>query len=126
MKTTVPAAELATFAEKIGVPVFMNGAGRGCLPADHRLAFAQARGFALGGADVVLVLGAPLDFRLGYGRPPTFAEDAGAVIEPVGLVLSTRTLVTSAEMNVLPALSVVTTRRSYSPSATAVESQAIE
>ena len=29
-----------------------------------------------GQADVVLVLGAPLDFRLGYGRPPTFAEDA--------------------------------------------------
>src|SRR5262249_17530876 len=30
----------------------------------------------LGQADVVLVLGAPLDFRLGYGRPPTFAEAA--------------------------------------------------
>ena len=70
------AAELAAFAESAGVPVFMNGAGRGCLPADHRLAFAQARGFALGQADVVLVLGTPLDFRLGYGRPPTFAEDA--------------------------------------------------
>jgi acetolactate synthase-1/2/3 large subunit len=70
------ATELATFAETAGLPVFMNGAGRGCLPSDHRLAFAQARGFALGQADVVLVLGAPLDFRLGYGRPPTFAEDA--------------------------------------------------
>jgi acetolactate synthase-1/2/3 large subunit len=66
---------LAAFAESAGIPVFMNGAGRGCLPSDHRLAFAQARGFALGQADVVLVLGAPLDFRLGYGRPPTFAED---------------------------------------------------
>jgi acetolactate synthase-1/2/3 large subunit len=54
----------------------MNGAGRGALPAEHPLAFAQARGFALGQADVVVVLGAPLDFRLGYGRPPTFAEDA--------------------------------------------------
>jgi acetolactate synthase-1/2/3 large subunit len=65
---------LATFAVAAGVPVFMNGAGRGALPADHPLAFAQARGVALGQADVVLVLGAPLDFRLGYGRPPTFAE----------------------------------------------------
>jgi acetolactate synthase-1/2/3 large subunit len=54
----------------------MNGAGRGMLPADHPLAFAQARGFALGTADLVLVLGTPLDFRLGYGRTPTFAEDA--------------------------------------------------
>jgi thiamine pyrophosphate-dependent acetolactate synthase large subunit-like protein len=70
------AAALARYAEAAGAPVFMNGAGRGCLPADHPLAFAQARGFALGQADVVLVLGTPLDFRLGYGRPPTFAEDA--------------------------------------------------
>jgi len=70
------AAALATFAEGAGAPVFMNGAGRGCLPPDHPMAFAHARGFALGQADVVLVLGAPLDFRLGYGRPPTFAEDA--------------------------------------------------
>ncbi len=70
------ATALAALAEAAGVPVFMNGAGRGCLPADHPLAFAQARGVALGGADVVLVLGTPLDFRLGYGRAPTFAEDA--------------------------------------------------
>jgi len=69
------AAALAAFADASGVPVFMNGAGRGCLPADHPLAFAQARPIALGQADVVLVLGTPLDFRLGYGRPPTFAED---------------------------------------------------
>ncbi|MBI4607457.1 MAG: acetolactate synthase [Candidatus Rokubacteria bacterium] len=71
---------LAAFAESSGVPVFTNGAGRGCLPHDHPLAFSQARGFALGTADLVLVLGAPLDFRLGYGRPPTFAEDAGVVM----------------------------------------------
>jgi acetolactate synthase-1/2/3 large subunit len=70
------AAELRAFAEACGAPVFMNGAGRGCLPAGHPLAFAHARGWALARADVVLVLGAPLDFRLGYGRPPTFAEDA--------------------------------------------------
>jgi acetolactate synthase-1/2/3 large subunit len=70
------AGELTAFAETAGVPVFLNGAGRGCLPGSHPLAFAQARGFALGQADFVLVLGTPLDFRLGYGRPPVFAEDA--------------------------------------------------
>ncbi|MGH7391880.1 MAG: thiamine pyrophosphate-binding protein [Candidatus Rokuibacteriota bacterium] len=70
------AKALAAFAEAAGVPVFMNGAGRGCLPSDHPLAFAQARGAALAEADFVLALGAPLDFRLGYGRPPTFAEGA--------------------------------------------------
>lgn len=70
------AQALAGFAEAAGAPVFMNGAGRGTLPSDHPLAFAHARGWALATADVVLVLGAPLDFRLGYGRPPTFADDA--------------------------------------------------
>src|SRR5262245_43235030 len=69
------AAELAAFAQASGVPVFMNGAGRGCLPSNHPLAFSQARGFALGQADFVLILRTPLDFRLGYGRPPSFAEN---------------------------------------------------
>ncbi|HSF06345.1 MAG TPA: thiamine pyrophosphate-binding protein [Methylomirabilota bacterium] len=70
------AKSLTAFAEAAGVPVFMNGAGRGCLASDHPRAFAHARGWALAQADFVLVLGAPLDFRLGYGRPPTFADDA--------------------------------------------------
>ena len=70
------AAALAAFAEAAAVPVFMNGAGRGALSAEHPLAFTHARAVALSQADVVLVLGAPLDFRLGYGRAPTFAEDA--------------------------------------------------
>jgi acetolactate synthase I/II/III large subunit len=70
------APDLAALAERTGVPVFMNGAGRGSLPHDHPQAFGQARGFALGQADVVLVLGTPLDFRLGYGPPPSFAENA--------------------------------------------------
>jgi acetolactate synthase-1/2/3 large subunit len=65
------------------VPVFMNGAGRGALPATHVNAFAQARSMALASADLVLVLGTPLDFRLGYGRPPTFAEDARVVMVDV-------------------------------------------
>jgi len=74
------APALAAFADAAGVPVFMNGAGRGSLPAEHPLAFAQARGAALAAADVVLVLGTPLDFRLGYGRTPTFAEDVAVAM----------------------------------------------
>jgi acetolactate synthase-1/2/3 large subunit len=82
------AKSLASFADSSGVPVFMNGAGRGVLPPAHPCAFAHARGFALASADLVLALGAPLDFRLGYGRPPTFAEDARVVMvdcDPVEL-----------------------------------------
>jgi acetolactate synthase-1/2/3 large subunit len=74
------AKSLTAFAEAAGVPVFMNGAGRGCLAADHPQAFAHARGWALAHADFVLVLGTPLDFRLGYGRAPTFAADASVAM----------------------------------------------
>jgi acetolactate synthase-1/2/3 large subunit len=59
--------EMRGLAEALGIPVFLNGLGRGCLPADHELAFSRARGAGLGGADVALVIGVPLDFRLGFG-----------------------------------------------------------
>ncbi len=58
---------LRAAAEALGVPVFTNGMGRGALPAGHPLAFGKARRVALGGADVVVVIGTPLDFRLGFG-----------------------------------------------------------
>jgi acetolactate synthase I/II/III large subunit len=59
--------ELQALAEALGIPVFLNGLGRGCLAADHELAFSRARGAALQGADVALVVGVPMDFRLGFG-----------------------------------------------------------
>ena len=60
-------AELRALAEALGIPVFLNGLGRGCLAADHELAFSRARGVGLKGADVALVVGVPIDFRLGFG-----------------------------------------------------------
>jgi acetolactate synthase-1/2/3 large subunit len=60
-------SELRALVEALGIPVFLNGLGRGCLPADHDLAYSRARGTALGDADVALVVGVPLDFRLGFG-----------------------------------------------------------
>jgi acetolactate synthase-1/2/3 large subunit len=59
--------ELRALAEALGAPVFLNGMGRGCLPPDHELFFSRARGAGLGGCDVALVIGVPLDFRLGFG-----------------------------------------------------------
>lgn len=58
---------LRNLAESAELPVFMNGQGRGCLPADHRLAFARSRSVALKDADLVIVAGTPLDFRLNFG-----------------------------------------------------------
>ncbi len=60
-------AALREAAEALRVPVFTNGMGRGALPASHPLAFAKARRVALSGADLVVVIGTPLDFRLGFG-----------------------------------------------------------
>ncbi|MEU9506359.1 acetolactate synthase [Micromonospora sp. NPDC048170] len=58
---------LRAAAESLQVPVFTNGMGRGALPPEHPLAFAKARRVALKGADVVVVVGTPLDFRLSFG-----------------------------------------------------------
>jgi acetolactate synthase-1/2/3 large subunit len=65
--------QLRALAEALGIPVFLNGLGRGCLAADHELAFSRARGAGLKGADVALVVGVPLDFRLGFGG--SFGEE---------------------------------------------------
>ncbi|MET0461405.1 MAG: acetolactate synthase, partial [Ilumatobacteraceae bacterium] len=59
---------LVAAVEHLRVPVFTNGLGRGTIPADHELAFLRTRGVLKQRADVVVVLGTPLDFRLGFGR----------------------------------------------------------
>ena len=69
---------LRALAEELRIPVFLNGLARGCLPADHELFFSRARSTALAAADVALVVGVPLDFRLGFGS--AFAADAGVVV----------------------------------------------
>lgn len=53
--------------ESAGLPAITNGMGRGVVPGGHRLLVTKARGQALGSADLVVVVGTPLDFRLGYG-----------------------------------------------------------
>ena len=62
--------EVRAFAEALGIAVFANDMGRGVVAADHPLAFARARGTAFAGADLVIVAGTPLDFRLGFGSFP--------------------------------------------------------
>jgi len=57
--------------------VFLNGLARGCLPADHELFFSRTRSFALKEADVALVIGVPMDFRLGFGG--SFGEDTAII-----------------------------------------------
>ncbi|GAA3758423.1 acetolactate synthase [Salinactinospora qingdaonensis] len=54
-------------AEELGIPVITNGQGRGVLPGSHPLLVNRARSTAFGQADLVVVVGTPLDFRLGHG-----------------------------------------------------------
>jgi acetolactate synthase-1/2/3 large subunit len=55
-------------AQTLALPVVANGQGRGILPpGGDGLLVPRARSLAFGAADLVLVAGAPLDFRLGYG-----------------------------------------------------------
>ncbi len=55
------------FVEQTGIPVVTNGMGRGVVPGGHPQLVTKARGKALGTSDLVVVVGTPLDFRLGYG-----------------------------------------------------------
>ncbi len=59
---------LRVLVEAAEVPAFTNGQGRGCLPADHRLCFSRSRSRAFTEADLVIVAGTPMDFRLGFGQ----------------------------------------------------------
>jgi acetolactate synthase I/II/III large subunit len=68
---------LRELVEARGIPVFLNGLARGCVPADHELFFSRARSAALKQADLALVVGTPLDFRLGFGA--SFGEDTRIV-----------------------------------------------
>src|SRR4029077_1716457 len=72
--------ELKQLVEDAPLPLCVNGLARGMLPAGHPLFFSRARGPALGEADLILVVGVPLDFRLNFGQPPVFAEDARLIV----------------------------------------------
>jgi len=63
-------AEVAARAAacELRLPVVANGQGRGVLPPGHELLVTRARPVAFGSADLVVVAGTPLDFRLGYGE----------------------------------------------------------
>jgi acetolactate synthase-1/2/3 large subunit len=69
---------LRALAEELRIPVFLNGLARGCVPADHELFFSRARSVGLKDADVALVVGVPMDFRLGFGG--AFGEETSIVV----------------------------------------------
>jgi acetolactate synthase-1/2/3 large subunit len=69
---------LRALCEELQIPVFLNGLARGCVPADHPMFFSRARGKGLKGADVALVVGVPMDFRLGFGG--SFGDETQLIV----------------------------------------------
>ncbi|SPE24791.1 Thiamine pyrophosphate protein TPP binding domain protein [Burkholderiales bacterium] len=56
------------FARQFNIPVYVNGAARGTLPREHPYNFMPSRKTAFEQADLIFLVGTPLDFRMGYGR----------------------------------------------------------
>ena len=66
-------------AQALRLPVVTNGQARGVLPGGHELLVSRARSLALAEADLVIVVGVPLDFRLRYGSFGPSEEPAKVV-----------------------------------------------
>ncbi|KAI4810719.1 hypothetical protein KUCAC02_013652 [Chaenocephalus aceratus] len=66
---------LREFVEMSGLPFLPTPMGKGVLPDDHPNCVAAARSRALLQADVVLLLGARLNWMLHFGQPPRFDPD---------------------------------------------------
>jgi acetolactate synthase-1/2/3 large subunit len=69
---------LRALCGELQIPVFLNGLARGCVAADNPMFFSRARGTGLKGADVALVVGVPMDFRLGFGG--SFGEETQLIV----------------------------------------------
>ncbi len=68
LKWSEGASALRQFAEATGMPVFTNGMARGQISMGHPQFFNRSRGDALAQADLVVLAGTPLDFRMKYGN----------------------------------------------------------
>src|SRR6267142_187156 len=64
------------FVKTFGMPTYVNGQARGSLDPEDPHWFLQTRKDALKKADVVLIFGTPLDFRIGYGRDRVINPEA--------------------------------------------------
>ncbi|CAB4483655.1 hypothetical protein RhiirA5_469299 [Rhizophagus irregularis] len=64
--------ELKEFVEKTNIPFLPTPMGKGVLPDSHPLCVSAARSKALANADVILLLGARLNWILSFGLPPKF------------------------------------------------------
>ena len=57
-----------SFVRALDIPAYLNGASRGMLPPGDPHHFDRTRRIAFNKADVILIVGTPFDFRMGYGK----------------------------------------------------------
>ena len=67
---------IRTFLESTGIPFLPMSMAKGLLPDDHPQSVAAARSIALAEADVVMLVGARLNWLLGQGASPEWSPDA--------------------------------------------------
>jgi acetolactate synthase I/II/III large subunit len=60
--------EAIALVRALNIPAYMNGASRGLLPPGDPNYFNRTRGDAFKDADVIVIVGTPFDFRMGYGK----------------------------------------------------------
>ena len=60
--------EAISLVRALDIPAYMNGASRGMLPQGDPHHFDRTRSAAFKSADVIVIVGTPFDFRMGYGK----------------------------------------------------------
>lgn len=60
--------EAIALLKGLDIPGYFNGASRGLLPPGDPHHFDRTRSLAFAKADVVVIVGTPFDFRMGYGK----------------------------------------------------------
>jgi 2-hydroxyacyl-CoA lyase len=67
--------EIRAFLERTQIPFLRSPRGHGVMPDEHPLSVAAARSLALRHADVVLLMGARLNWIFHFGQPPRYASN---------------------------------------------------
>jgi len=68
-------ADIRSFIETTGIPYLPMSMAKGLLPDNHPQCAAAARSFVLGQADVVVLIGARLNWLLGHGKSPQWSPN---------------------------------------------------
>ncbi|WP_436760574.1 thiamine pyrophosphate-binding protein [Streptosporangium sp. V21-05] len=66
--TTRGTDDAIDFVRALNVPAYMNGSARGTLPPGDPHHFQLSRRYAFTNADLIIIVGTPFDFRMGYGK----------------------------------------------------------